>query len=66
LSARKRRPRRNPPRGQLGGGAPSEAQQQQAHDAADAQQKCALLERSPGYAPQPAHGDDEDSGASSR
>jgi len=65
LSARKRRPRRNPPRGQLGAGASGETQQQ-AQDPADPQQKCALLERSPGYAPQPAHTDDDDSGASSR
>ena len=72
LSARKRRPRRNPPRGaQYGANEPSsvpEGQQQQSQQspqgAADAE-KCALLERSPGYAP-PAHPEDDDSTTSSR
>lgn len=67
LSARKRRPRRNPPRGQfsgqLGGGpAAGEAGQQQ--QAAD--EKCALLERSPGYSAPVPQPDDDDSTASSR
>ena len=66
LSARKRRPRRNPPRGAQSGpqfGATDPGQAQQAQAASDAE-KCALLERTPGYAP-PREEDDE-SKASSR
>ena len=71
LSARKRRPRRTPPRG-AHYGAPAdpasgqEAQQsQQSQQGATDSEKCALLERSPGYAP-PAQPEDDDSTASSR
>ena len=69
LSARKRRPRRNPPRGQmnaqLGSPAPDESQQQQqAQSVPD--EKCALLERAPGYSAPVARPDDDDSTTSSR
>jgi len=73
LSARKRRPRRNPPRGAQYGvpsdQAPAQdnrqAQQSESQQGAPESEKCALLERSPGYAP-PARPDDDDSTASSR
>ena len=70
LSARKRRPRRNPPRGQFGGQfgsaepAGESAQQQQQQESPE--EKCALLERTPGYGPAQVHAEDDDSGASSR
>jgi hypothetical protein len=67
LSARKRRPRRNPPRGQfsaqLGDAAPAtEAPQQQVQGAPE--EKCALLERTPDYAAASVHPEDDDSSAS--
>lgn len=74
LSARKRRPRRNPPRGaQYGapadsasGPAAQQSQQSQQSEPGTADgEKCALLERSPGYAPSPRP-EDDDSAASSR
>jgi hypothetical protein len=74
LSARKRRPRRNPPRGaQYGAPAePASAQEgqqsqqsQQSQQGATDTEKCALLGRTPGYSP-PARPEDDDSNASSR
>jgi hypothetical protein len=61
LSARKRRPRRNPPRGaQLGSPTPgeqrAEAEMQQAQSGVDAE-KCALLQGSLDHADEPAHDD---------
>ena len=68
LSARKRRPRRNPPRGQMSpqlDGSPESGEPlQQAQ--ATAEEKCALLERAPGYSPPVARPDDDDSTTSSR
>jgi len=72
LSARKRRPRRNPPRGQFGGDVgPADAsetppKQQQQQQQAAPEEKCALLERSPGYAAPLPRTEDDDSSASSR
>ena len=69
LSARKRRPRRNPPRGQFGGqfGAePAGESAQQQQQQGSPEEKCALLERTPGYGPAQVHAEDDDSGASSR
>ena len=69
LSARKRRPRRNPPRGAQYGAAAESTQQtqpaQQSQQAGADTEKCALLERSPGYVPEPQP-EDDDSTASSR
>lgn len=70
LSARKRRPRRNPPRGAQYGAPAADAaqdaqQSQQSQQGATEAEKCALLERSPGYAPA-APPEDDDSTASSR
>lgn len=59
LSARKRRPRRNPPRGaQFGAPATPEGQQQS--QAAPEGEKCALLERAPEYDAQGAARPDDD------
>lgn len=70
LSARKRRLRRNPPRGgQVGTplDPPSEQNaQQQAEQPSPEAEKCALLERTPPYAAPAARPDDEDSTSSSR
>jgi hypothetical protein len=66
LSARKRRPRRNPPRGgQVGTqfGSTEQGQPQQAQATPEGE-KCALVERTPGYAP--PREEDDDSKASSR
>ena len=60
LSARKRRPRRNPPRGQFGSADQGQSQQGQATPEGE---KCALLEPAPGYTPPR---EDDDSSASSR
>lgn len=68
LSARKRRPRRNPPRG-VQYGSPAADSTQETPPSQQSQQadteKCALLERSPGYVPEPQP-EDDDSTASSR
>jgi hypothetical protein len=74
LSARKRRPRRNPPRGAQYGAPADQAPSQEATQPQQSQQsqqgspdaeKCALLERTPGYAP-PARPEDDESKVSSR
>ena len=66
LSARKRRPRRNPPRGAQAGsqfGSADQGQPQQAQGTPEGE-KCVLLERAPGYTP--PREDDDDSSTSSR
>jgi hypothetical protein len=69
LSARKRRPRRNQPHGVQYGSQPEQApgqDKQQAQQAATSEtEKCALLERGPGYA-SPARPEDDETTASSR
>jgi hypothetical protein len=67
LSARKRRPRRNPPRGaQLGSPTPGEQraeadmQQQQQAQAAEPDEKCALLTPGPEQDDGPREANDED------
>jgi hypothetical protein len=68
LSARKRRPRRTPPRGGQYGApldAPSTQGEQQAQGTPEGE-KCALLERDPGYRAPDARPDDDESTTSSR
>jgi hypothetical protein len=69
LSARKRRPRRTPPRGGQYGtpldGPSTQGEQQQAQDAPEGE-KCALLERDPTYAAPDVRPDDDESTTSSR
>jgi len=69
LSARKRRPRRNPPRGQfgaqLGDASPAtEAPQQHQQAQGAPEEKCALLERAPDYGAPSTRPEDDDSSTS--
>jgi hypothetical protein len=73
LSARKRRPRRNPPRGAQYGAGPSPAsaesqqqQQQQQSSQPQSDEQCALLQRDPQDVPPPVSPNDDESKHSSR
>jgi hypothetical protein len=66
LSARKRRPRRNPPRGQFGDANASTAQEPQRQQQAEGDGRCALLQPDP-YEPHAAGpANDDEPTASSR
>jgi hypothetical protein len=78
LSARKRRPRRNPPRGAqygagpAGSGPQSQQHQQQQHEhehepvQATSDEQCALLQRDPNDAPRGVSSQDDEPKTSSR